>query len=146
MGFWKQAETDSFYDPYRVSSKYAAGQIGMGAQAKRAAILGAGMSGRQSILGNLARSGMSRSLMGGGAGSERLGDFEEGIGNQLAGAQGEYEAQLGDLNFQTNENISNWKQRANQMRRSTSPGPLGFISAGIKAVSPVAKLLSGGIF
>ena len=148
MSYWDDASdiNNKVYDPYRQASQTAMGQASVASQQNIGQIMNAGKKARMQLLGGLGSQGLGRSTMLGGTGSERSGALEQGIGNQLGSEQARLSGQIGDIQNETNNNIANWAQNAQQMKKKTQPGFLGYASAAVNAVNPVSKLLMGGTF
>jgi hypothetical protein len=141
--FWTQAQDPNFYNPLQAASNQAVTGYNLGAQQKQAQILQGAKIGQANLGGNLASSGMGRSSIQGGVGQMRMGNFQQGVGNQIAGNQGELNSQVNNQNFATQQYIQNQIQTAGQNQQRYQVSPLGALGGIISAGTNIGKFAMG---
>lgn len=143
MGFWDDAQTNSFYQPLQDASNQAIGGYDLAAKQKQAQILRGAKMGLQGLTGNLGGQGLGRSTMLGGFGTGNVNAFNANVGNQLAGNQAELNQNVNQTNFQTQQFIRQLQEQARQNAIQYGVSPMGALSGITNLISTGAKFALG---
>lgn len=137
--FWTQAQDPNFYAPLQQANNQAITGFNLGAQQKQAQILRQAKIGQANLGGNLASSGLGRSSVQGGAGMNRMANFQQGVGDQIAGNQANLSGQVNNQNFATQQYIQQQIQQARQNQMKYQVDPFGAIAGGIGTITGLGK-------
>jgi hypothetical protein len=137
--FWTQAQSPSFYQPLQQANNQAITGFNLGAQQKQAQILQGAKIGQANLGGSLASQGLGRSSIQGGAGAGQMANFQQNVGNQIAGNQADLSGQVNNQNFQTQQYIQNQILQAQQNQQKYQVSPLGALGGIISGVTGIGK-------